>query len=35
MKLGVKPEQRWAKPGEEDNTYSKIEGDNIVYVHQN
>jgi hypothetical protein len=30
---GVEPPQRWAVPGQEDNTYSRLEGDTIVYVH--
>jgi|TARA_B110001450_G_scaffold48397_1_gene45141 hypothetical protein len=32
MREGVEPPKRWAGPGEEDNTFSKIEGDQIIYV---
>jgi|TARA_B110000285_G_scaffold102554_1_gene116705 hypothetical protein len=32
-KEGVEPPKRWAEPGEEDNTYSRLEGDNIIYTH--
>jgi len=33
IRSGVKPPQRWAEPGQEDNTYSRLEGDTIIYDH--
>jgi hypothetical protein len=33
IEQGETPPQRFAVPGQEDNTYSRLEGDTIVYVN--